>query len=271
MRQFAFLAVLALGCQQEPRLGSSQEDLTSVQYYSFGCAGNCGSTDLGTTTGRTCFIAGIRGNLAPTSSVFISSSGGHWWLNVSPNASNTLWADATCLSSATNRVGEFVQTGNGTTTIAAGATGTRKCYLTRVASNIGAQRAFLLDSDHVRVIKKADGTWDLTVSQQQFASATVGAMCVDVPTLVVAALEQAPDNSVVTDFVTADTINTACALRGVGGQFATNSSTDGARIEPLSATPDMAVGPHDMGSGTNGPGWWVEAHNGKSAWYACVN
>jgi len=272
MRQFAFLAMLAFGCQRAPQVGVTAQDLSQVWYYSFGCAGNCGNTDLGTTTGRTCFIAGVRGNLAPTSSVYISSSGGHWWLNVSSSVNGTLWGDATCVSSGTNRTSEFVQAGNGTTTIPAGVTGNRRCFLTRVASNIGVVRPFSQYSDRVRVVKQPDGTWDLTVAQGTGANATGGVTCVDTSGSGQGfGLEEAPDPGFVSDNVDTDITNTACALRGIGGHFDTNGSTDAARIEPLATPPDMAVGPLDAGTIPPTAGWWAESHNGKRAWWGCVN
>ncbi|HET6195825.1 MAG TPA: hypothetical protein VFE12_08730 [Acetobacteraceae bacterium] len=290
MRHFAFLAVLALGCHREPPAGAVVQELNNVWYYTLFCnitggASDLGGShdlgtqavctaalDLGTTTARTCFIAGIRGNLGPTSAVTVSQSSGEWWLNISNSHGNAVAADATCISTAKNRTSEFVQVGNGSTTIAAGITGNRRCYLTRVESNAGTANAFSQTSDRVRVIRQTDATWELNVTQGTGANATVGATCVDTTAGVGFGLEDAPDPGVISDNADSNIASDACALRGIGGHFTTNDTNDGARIEPLGSTPDLALGGgSDLGGGNNGAGWWAEAHNGKRAWWSCVN
>jgi hypothetical protein len=123
----------------------------------------------------------------------------------------------------------------------------------------------------VRVVKQPDNTWDLNVVQQTGANATVGATCVDTTAGSGFGLEEAPDPGFVSDLADPDIVNTACALRGIGGHFDTNGSTDAARIEPLTAPPDMALGSSDLGTGGPTAGWWAESHNGKRAWWGCVN
>jgi hypothetical protein len=260
--------IAATGCTERPTAESAiSQSLSGFWFYTWGCAGDCPQLDLGTDTDRTCFLAGIRGDLAATSHVAVTRSGGHYWLDVYNNHANELMADAACAAGTTNRTSEYTQVGNGTLTIGAGSS-TRRCFLTSVYANAAPANAFSNGSDYARVYFQS-GSWMLTNSQSvsPYASAWIGATCVDVPTLLASGVSSAPDPGTHEDALVSTTFgDTACGLTGIGGHFYTDNYDDGAHIRLNAPGNDLSF----CAPGTCNYDWFLDTVNGKRAWYACV-
>jgi hypothetical protein len=248
----------------EEALSTSQQALGWVGVGTWGCVGDCADWDLGSYANQTCILTGVRGNLSASARVVLDRRrDGHYWLDVRNNQSNALMADIACIGTTLNRTGEFLKFGNGTTTIPAG-TSARRCFLTSIVTNAAPANAFSNTANYARVYKNLNGTWSLVNSQSTspYASAHIGATCVDVPTLVAAGFDQAPDPGFDSLQITAafsSTNDTVCGLTGIGGRFNTNDYEDNSRLYRA-----------DYSSTGGGYKWWLFTDNGKRGWYTCV-
>lgn len=275
MRVFSVLTVCCMGgsvsCAFDVNDGQAEEGevstvnqaLSWVGVGSWSCFGDCPDWDVGSAAGQTCFLTAVRGNLSASARVVLDRrADGHYWLDVRNNHANALGADIACIGTVTNRTGEFVQFGNGSTTIPAG-TSARRCFLTSIVTNAAPVNAFSSTANFARVTKNIfTGTWSLTNSQASLASAYIGATCVDVPTFVASGTDQADDPGIGSlQIAAADSpINdTACGLTGVGGRFNTNNFNDATELFRADYTP--------VGGDFK---WWLFTDNGKRGWFSCV-
>jgi len=153
-----------------------QQEVSSFGIWSWGCSSGPCALDLGVVAGRTCFLAGVWGNLQPASGgysqVQVIQSGGHWGLQIVP-AGNPLGGTAVCVPGNTVKAGSWFS-GAGETDLGSGAT--RRCFLSGVINING----FTASSDYVRVRKVGD-TWFLGGNIPAGKDVRAAATCVDVP------------------------------------------------------------------------------------------
>jgi hypothetical protein len=262
-----FLTALGAGCTSElggedgadPATGQTEQHVGGIWYYSWGCAGSC-SLDLGTSTNRTCVLAGIRGNLTgkstqplvPTSVRLLGGGGTNWFLDVSSAGGHPLAGDAMCIDTSLNRTAKaFWSSGTAATPMGTG-TAARRCFLTDVYNLDG----FKTNSDYARVWKDATtGIWYVGGTQSGTYGAEVAATCVDVPLNYGSWLWIAGDPGSRLDDLAYNPDGVACGMTGLGGHFTANDYSDGVQIQ------------YNSGIRT----WQQMTVNGKRAWSSCVD
>ncbi|WP_437896427.1 hypothetical protein [Sorangium sp. So ce124] len=264
------VAPLALGCVGEVDHGDEgalDEAVGEAQAavgwsgYSWGCGGSC-ELNLGTDVDRTCFLAGVWGKLGASSqaSVRVQRSGGDWILDVDAASGQNLGANAVCVNTAENRTGQYTWTwgpGDGLPTSMGFGTSSRRCFLTQVISD-GAFRFNNWITDYARVRKDASGEWFLegvsTTGVDTPVTATVKAICVDVPQNYGAWQWLAGNNHRIDPLASNSVGGVACGMTGLGGPFTSNTWTDGVWLEYNPTTLD----------------WEQHTVNNKTAWSQCV-
>ncbi|MCW5831578.1 MAG: hypothetical protein KIS78_03890 [Labilithrix sp.] len=195
--------------------------------------------DLGTSTGVTCFLAGVGGNLsssggAPgtvpghtlytTANVDVYTADGRWWLQVRSGTGHgaRLSGVAMCVNSIAGQTAEKSWSGGSRVELAT-ATSARRCYLTRVSNQdpYYTDNNFSASTDEVRVW--SDGAkWWIGGSGNAHGSAR----CINVNGsynyggLVGNATMELGYNGG----------DVQCALTSVGGRFRTNSYDSGVFI-----------------------------------------
>jgi len=235
-------------------LGSTTQAVTwSGSTYS--CTGGACYTDLGLSANRTCFLGGIYGSLHEAGVSIFRYADGHYKLRIGTPDGQKLSATAICISGATNLIQKYWSGGDAATAIGGTVTSTRRCFLTQIENNV-VNRGFDNTGDYARVWKDSVGNWFLGGSLSGGATSTAGAVCIDVPsdrgTWGIVANAGA-GNTVAFD-VAEDTGGVVCGLTKLGGNFTTNSFSDGLGL--------------DYNAGTHF--WNVKAINGKQATIHCV-
>jgi len=263
------LAVVAGGCISDASgegeaEAETAENLPTVEVqqelgiwtYSWGCAGSC-TLDLGTATNRTCFLAGVRGNLTgKTSQPLVPSSvrlsvGANWWLDVRSALGNPLAGDAICVDTAVNRTSKFTWSSGAAATPMGTGTAARRCFLTDVYNLDG----FKLNTDFARVWKDSfTGIWYVGGNQSGTYGASVTATCVDVSADHGSWLWISGDPGSRLDNLAYNPGGVACAMTGLGGHFTANDYNDGVQIK------------YNIGTLF----WQQQTVNGKSAWSNCI-
>ncbi|RKH10371.1 hypothetical protein D7Y13_23360 [Corallococcus praedator] len=222
--------------------------------YWWGTSNNGNTTyTIGTTTGQTCFLTGVQGNLKPTvagnwSSAGTYMSGGNWFVYVNHNNSKALGTGVQCLATSTGRTAEVTWRQGTAAKLLGAVTADRRCFLTRLEASTGA---FTTGDDEVKVWN--DGlNWYLGGD----LSGTGGgrAMCVDVPTGQGSWLWGSGYGGGFTENLAYNPGGVACLLTGLGGPMTTSSFTDGVSI--------------DYNSGTRY--WEMTVVNGKRGYASCV-
>jgi hypothetical protein len=247
----------ATGCLEadDVGIGETETALAGFSNYSWGCAGDCPDLDMGSDTNRTCVLRGVRGDLAPPARVAIERrADGHYWLDVYSGGAHPLMAEVVCLSTVANRTGQYWAIGNTTTLIPPG-TGSRRCFLSSILTNPAPADAFSQGTDSARVTKNIfTGNWQLTNSQSisPYASAWIGATCVDADYVVSFSYSIAESAEYFDVSASSEDTVEACAVNGLGGHF---------------------DGPYDEGAWVYyvGDQWrWRLADGAKSISYICV-
>ncbi|WP_437589292.1 hypothetical protein [Sorangium sp. So ce1000] len=264
------VAPLALGCVSEvghEDEGALDEPVGEAQAavgwwsYGWGCSGSC-ELNLGSDTDRTCFLSGVWGKLGASSqaSVRVTRSGGQWTLYVDSASGQNLGANAVCVNTVENRTGQYTWTwgpGDGLPTSMGFGTSSRRCFLTQVTSN-GAFKYNNWITDYARVLKDVSGEWFLegasTTGVDTPVTATVKAICVDVPQNYGAWQWIAGNNHRIDPLANDSIGGVVCGMTGLGGPFTSNSWTDGVWLEYNSTTLD----------------WEQHTVNNKTAWSQCV-
>jgi hypothetical protein len=230
-------------------IGEQHQEVGSFGIWSWGCSSTC-SLPLGSTTGQTCFLAGVWGNLQPAASyseVQVVPSGGQWGLQIVTNG-RPLGGTAVCVPGATVKTGSW-HTGAAEVSLGSGAT--RRCFLSGVRNTSG----FTSASDFAQV-RKVGGTWFLGGNMTAAKDATAYATCVDVPS---AALDYGlvvSDGGSFLDEPIQDNLPSgwACGIKKLGGHFTANNYGDGVWIG------------YNNGIST----WELNAVNGKQVTTDCV-
>jgi hypothetical protein len=226
-----------------------------VWTFSWKCAGSC-TLDLGTPTNRTCFLAGVRGDLTGKITQPILTSlvrvvlDGNWSLEVRSALGNRLAGDAICVDTAVNRTSKYTWSSGAASTPMGAGTAARRCFLTDVYN----YDSFKLNTDYARVWKDSfTGTWYLNGNLSGMYGATVGAICIDVSADFGSWLWTSGDPGSRLEDLAHDPGGVACAMTGLGGHFTANDYSDGVQIK------------YDIGTSY----WQQQTVNGKSAWSNC--
>ena len=219
-----------------PETGSTEQAVswTSLAWHS--CTSlNC-SWSLGDPATSTCVIAGITGKLAGDTSgypsgVTVVNNGTYWGLYVmNPNYEN-ISVMTTCIPNTGHRVEGSWYANSAATLIPAGSGVNRKCFLSGVVNYNG--KAFSTWDSNTTISRDPDGVdyW-IGGSMPSGSSARIDARCVDIPV-------NYGDWGVWWGYNYTTTQNlafnpaaggVACALTGLGGQFNSTSTSNGAYI-----------------------------------------
>jgi hypothetical protein len=269
--------------QQEP-VGSTEQAFTANWSYSWGVVNNS-SIDIGTSSGRTCFLTGVTGNIQPAIwpeagndqtgvGLSIDPGTGDYHLNVTPIDGGwglPLQAFARCVNTAAGRTNEVTWTSqlNGSQPQYMGAvTSNRRCFLTSITTSseypngaFQGSGGFRSNSDNVRVSN--DGfSWWIGGSQPANSMVWAKGRCIDV-TYDVGGWEWiAGDPGVRQDLLTNQApisgVGAAtCFLTGIGGHLTANDWADGAYISQSTS----AANPNQF---------YMNTKNGKTGWANCV-
>ncbi|MCY1002884.1 hypothetical protein OWM54_37630 [Myxococcus sp. MISCRS1] len=261
------LAAFAVGCgveQEAPgtegaaapvaeETGETTQAVGVENAYWWGTTANgYTSTNIGPTTGRTCFLSGLQGNLKPAvagrwATGGVLQSAGDYILFVSHNNSKALGVGVQCIYTSAGRTTEMSWAQGQAARLLGAVTAQRRCFLTQVTASGG----FASNSDYVRVWN--DGlNWYLGGNLSGAGGGR--AVCVNVPEDHGGWLWIAGDPGGFTETLAYNPGGVACALSGVGGKFDDNSFTDGVSV--------------DYNAGTRY--WEMSVMNGKRGWGNCV-
>jgi hypothetical protein len=266
------LMLLACGVEEEDSAGELGDDSADVDDATGGklgtveqsvvwggttqtCSGGTCYFDYGVTAGRTCYLAGLWGSLNDASASILGYADGRYKLRLGVPVGQRLNATVICIGTKTNFREGFWTGGNAATPINGTVTASRRCFLTQIDNNVSV-RGFDTTSDYARVWKDGAGNWYLGGSLSGGAGTRAAAACVDVPAdygLWGIVSNPGAGNTVAFDLAE-DTGGVACGLTKLGGNFTTNSTSDGLGIE--------------YNAGTRF--WGIKAVNGKQAAAICV-
>ncbi len=232
----------------------AEQAVSSFGIWSWGCSTNPCQLPLGPVKDRTCFLAGVWGNLQSSSGLYsevsVLKSGSQWGLQVTTNNSHPLGGTAVCISTPNATANTFQWfADHPPTSLGSGAT--RRCFLAGVRNINGFTGG--LDSVQVRL----SGTNWLLDGNQVGKDTVAFATCVDVP--VAAAFDHI---RTAVDGATPPPLpiqannpgGWACALKKLSGHFTTSDYNDGIWLDDSS---DFSE-------------WNLNVVNGKTGIAGCV-
>lgn len=234
-------------------LADTEQAVSAFGVFHYQCtSGNC-AFDLGSTTGRSCFLGGISGSLDEGGATIYPIVGGTYRLSLIHAPGQRIGATAVCVAPKTNAITASWRGGQPATPINGTVTSSRRCFLTGVSNVSGSNRGFDTASDYAEVWKDSSGQWFLGGSLASGADSWVSAVCLDLP------VDQgiwgivAGSGSTVGFNLAYNSSGVACGLKKLGGRFLTNSFSDKLGI--------------DYNSGTRY--WNITAVNSKQATAIC--
>ncbi|MFI5302830.1 MAG: hypothetical protein ACHREM_32475 [Polyangiales bacterium] len=273
------LVVSALGCAVAPAGDETQKSGESVGATTEAFGGywvytqnvySATSLDLGVDTNKSCFLAGVSGNLSSWAGLETVTQGtyiavdrrnGHYFLDISPSADGAsvagieVGAKAICLPTVTNRTAPVFHIegySNAAPTLLAPATKGRQCFLTGIQNTYNfsdPKQAFQHAGDSLRVYQSG-GNWYLTAT----GVAAGYAACVDVNGAYNPWEWIAPSSGTINEPLASTSGGVQCLLSGIGGNFQQgNSWADGVDIGLKSSAQ-----------------WQMTVSNGKTGWSTCV-
>ena len=229
---------------------------------------------MGPSNDRTCFLAGVAGNLNDgaasaqgglAAAARVYTSGGHWFLNASGGwavngiaTGNPVNAHAVCIGTTANLTGGFIGgPGNPVNqkALIAPATANRQCFLADVRGYRGSWQS---SAASVRTYVE-NGNWYLEAKNIGTAvdSSLFAALCVDVPpgSWVGTGAWGAANPGSGTVNVAFESNVMACGLTGIQGPLTFNDWADGALLNWPASSP-----------GT----WTMSLKDGKTGFVTCV-
>lgn len=238
---------------EDVTLGQTEQDLSWVLATPHSCTGSACYFDLGPTTDRTCFLSGLWGSMSSGSASVLTYADGRYKLRIGAPVGRTITAFATCIAATSHRIEGFWTGGHAATPINGTVTSTRRCFLSEIDNNV-TTRGFDTTSDYAQVWKDGSGQWYIGGSLSGGSNARAAATCVDVPNdNGLWGIVANPGGDV--GFDLAENVGgVACGLTKLGGNFTTNSGSDGLGI--------------NYNAGTRF--WNIRAVNGKQATTICV-
>jgi hypothetical protein len=240
---------------QLPATGEVRQAVSAIGFYDYYCSSGTCNFDIGSTTGRTCFLAGVWGTLAGGAASIYPIIGGTYRLHLNHLPFQRIGARAICISGTTNRTTASWRGGQTATQIRGTVTSQRRCFINGVSNESGDTNGFDTGSDYTQVWKDSAGKWYLGGSMSGLADPYVSAVCVDVPTdRGLWGIVANPGGTV--NFNTAYNASggVACGLNKLGGKFTTPSFSDGV----------------DVGYNSGTRYWDITAVNDKQAQTTCV-
>jgi hypothetical protein len=230
MKTLALLApILLLGCVDSGDDAAPSDDgadihpdFSSVGEHTYECTAAECIVDLGTSVDRTCFLAGITGDLQTASDAprgamaLIDSTTGDYTVRLFGSTAQPIGATFTCVNSATNRVTGNWYTGAIPVVMAGTSSAARRCFLTEVVGT--SSTSFTHFTDSVQVAPNSYGEWNLYGNQVSGSSVNAGAVCIDVTPDGTWAYNNGQIGSV-SGNISADTGGVACGLSALNGEF----------------------------------------------------
>jgi hypothetical protein len=240
---------------EDVALGETEQSVAWTAGSFHSCTTGTCFVDLGPSSDRTCFLAGIWGSLSNASASILSYADGRVRLRLGTPVGQRIGAMAMCVAGNTHAIDAFWTAGHAATPINGTVTSSRRCFLTEIDNNVSV-RGFDNTTDFARVWKDSSGQWFLGGSVASSAGTRAAATCVDIPddmgTWGIVAGAGA-GNTV--GFDLAENVGgVVCGLTKLGGNFTTNSLSDGLGID------------YDAGTRL----WNIKAVNGKQATAICV-
>jgi hypothetical protein len=256
------------GCMTEPgdggadgddNVGEAQQAFTANWNYSWGDT-KYSFANIGTSTNRTCFMAGLAGNINPASSTGQTGAGVHInaggdyeiYVDSDGGALNTF---ARCVNTSVGRTAEVTwRTGQAAQQLGAVAAG-RRCFLTSVTTSNAypseGGHGFRFNSDYVRVWQDGFNWW---VGGVQSGVVWATARCINVSVDHGGWEWIAGDPGTRQDALSGNPGGVTCLLTGVGGHFNDNDWVDGAYVS--------------YNAGINQ--FYMNTKNGHTGWANCV-
>lgn len=267
---------------EDSSLKESQAAFTGNWYYSWGDT-KISSADIGSSTGRTCFLTGIGGHMRPIGAYLYSggsspamagvrkNASGNYEIYVQPNSGKHLIAYARCVNSSAGRIEATWSTGQQATygdKVIATAASNRQCFLQEVKNyavplrdSTGAIYSYSWafddkpNPDEVRLIN--DGSyWKLSIkggAHSYPVNIHASAVCLDINEYHGAWTWKAADPGTAQINLTSVS-GATCGLTGINGHF------------------DAAYGDWNdaVYITTEGSQFKLNMENGKRGWAACV-
>lgn len=209
----------------KPGVGDINTQVAAFGYWGYTCSNaNFCYYDHDTLTDRTCFLAGISGDLRE-GFVNMGRVNGRWRLEMRAAAGKTVGARTVCISGDTNLIGANWLGGQPAKQILGTVTSKRRCFLGGVFNTNSASNALDNATDYIRVWKDSASNWWLGGNISGAATPTVTAYCVDT------AAAYNPYGIIgPTSFDMVENVNgDVCGLTKAGGAFI-NGSSDGTLI-----------------------------------------
>lgn len=232
---FILLSSLALaaGCietgeedtVEDLELGTAEQAVSwSVIQWHACTQQNC-TVSLGSSTDRTCVMAGISGKLASGSSAYpagarVLDNGSAWQVVIHNPGYEDISVMSLCIPNTANRTTVSWHSGDAATTIAPGPSSTRRCFLSGLWNR--SSTAFSTYGSNT-VVWRDGNTHFLGGSMPAGSNVTTFATCVDVATF----QGQYTIGNATPNFYSGNLAynpasgGVACGLTGLGGQFTT--------------------------------------------------
>lgn len=226
---------------EDDGLGETEQAVSSVVVQSLTCSGqtDC-QLDLHLTSAdHACFLGGLSGKLDSGSygqlnDVSVEADGaGEFHIHIFTSHLDTIWAEAVCVpvNAATVHAMSW-DTSNpfGSTTVLAGGTTARRCFLDRIAGF----HTFNDFDDYVEVGRSGSLTWYLqgridSPGGQTFAGAT----CFDVGADLIGDGWIQTSGTNILDLIgthNGRSVLTACGINSFGGVYTTNDTANGQQL-----------------------------------------
>jgi hypothetical protein len=250
-RSFPSLVALATlasgGClddaEELDELGATEQDLSFIQTFSWGS--NTTDLDLGSATGKTCFLTGIHGSLkafpGTNGTPYTTASAGvvlradnHWWVHTQPGNGPGVSAQGICINRVANRVFVGTSSENGFFP-SVPRTDKRRCFLTEVRARGHGWYAYQTIPPHnppgVQIAEEGPNwvfrSWLIENSNGESPGGAT-AVCVDVT--LNSAFNSIAGTAVLTSQLFPNGAGIGCGLSGLFGVFDHNWNQPGAEI-----------------------------------------
>ncbi len=249
-------------------------EIGAVSVWSWGTPGNSGADlDMGSTSGRTCFLTGVTGDLegkwkGPSAGVWVFKSGGRWKLRTRAGVGTGVMGHAACIPTDFNQV-SLVWPGNSENSnnkkvypLSGPRSGFTQCFLTSVTGTDGWKSPNSwagLKKENIWENGAMTPKWTLSGNllweQDNTAGGGASAVCVDIwQTLTNWSWVPSSGSPPVTGNL-GSTTNRVCSIHRLKGNLA---AAPGGWLDGLR----MFI---------SGGNWQVISQSGKAGWGECLN
>lgn len=214
-------------------LGEVKQEVAAYGLWNYGCTSAFCNYDIGTQTGRTCFLGGVSGDLRDGYAI-VSRLNGRFRLELRAATNKTVGATAICISGNTNLTTASWKAGLPAKQILGTVTSTRRCFLSGLF-NANAVDGFDNAGDFAEVWKDTNGNWWLGGNQAGGGDPNAYATCVDIPASAGVWGIVAPSSGTASFNMASNPGGIACGLTKAGGPL-TGGGSDGVNIAYNSGT-----------------------------------